>query len=81
MYYTSTGWYYVHNRALILIVVVGNEGTENLGTILNPSGGTGQMFNPSVALGQGGLPSMMEAGEVCSTPRCYKVVTNTNLLN
>ena len=71
----------MHNRTLILIFVVGNEGTENLGTMLNPSGGTGQMFNPSVALGQGGLPSMMEAGEVCSTPRCYKVVTYTNLLN
>ena len=49
----------MHDRALILIFVVGNEGTRNLGAMLNPSGATGQMFNPSVALGQGGLPGMM----------------------
>ena len=59
----------MHDRALILIFVVGNEGTRNLGTMPNPSGATGQMFNPSVAMGQGGLPGMMGGGGSMLNPQ------------
>ena len=59
----------MHDRALILIFVVVNEGIGNLRTMLNPSGATGQMFNPSVALGQGGLPGMMGGGGSMLNPK------------